>query len=259
MQDIKLPACTQLFSCPTFSHAWLSVHYHAKEPWHPAGKKPKSLWQAFFFTCIQQGLVRSHQKYQAFGAQNFSRLRSESWDLTRDSLPDTFIGCMFPIWRTYIKRSNDIVIWLQKQFNRSLERLYVYTSLQSSSRIGILNVEIDHFIENTETSKYPTAKEPTMYGIALMILNHPLMSMMRWRSCFFRWRWAANSSKKTFPLNIPCLTYDLEVTHRKLVYPYTSYESLENNIQNLTTRKCRNSKNQWVCRIPCSSNICILT
>ena len=66
---------------------------------------------------------------------------------------------MFPIWRTYIKRSNDIVIWLQKQFNRSLERLYVYTSLQSSSRIGIHNVEVDHFIENTETSKYPTAKE----------------------------------------------------------------------------------------------------
>jgi len=40
-----------------------------------------------------------------------------------------------------------------------LERLYVYTSLQSSSRIGIHNVEVDHFIENTETSKYPTAKE----------------------------------------------------------------------------------------------------
>lgn len=202
-----------------------------------------------FCRCIQQGVVRSH--------------RNESWDLTRDSLPRrSKVACS--LFEELI--SNVQTILLSDFKNNSIEAwkdfMYIHLYRVRQELVFIMLKSIISL--KTQRLQSIQLLKNTMYGIALMILDHPLMSMMRWRSCFFRWRWAPNSSKKTFPLNIPCLTYDLEVTHRKLVYRYTSYESLENNIQNLTTRKCRTSKNQYIyiymyVESTGSSNICILT
>ena len=78
-----------------------------------------------FCTCIQQGLVRSHQKCQAFGAQIFSRLQNQSWDrkleiLFREDVHRLHVSYLKNVYQTL---QTIFVIWLQKPCNRSLEIL----------------------------------------------------------------------------------------------------------------------------------------
>ena len=74
-------------SCPTFSHAWLSVHYHAKEPWHPAGKKPKFLWQSFLHMHPTGVGTKSPEMSSIWSTDFFKIAESELGPKTRDSLP----------------------------------------------------------------------------------------------------------------------------------------------------------------------------
>ena len=163
----QTPACTQLFYTFLMSHILTCLALRAlsrKGTVASCRQEAKISMAIVFCRCIQQGVVRSH--------------RNESWDLTRDSLPRrSKVACS--LFEELI--SNVQTILLSDFKNNSIEAwkdfMYIHLYRVRQELVFIMLKSIISL--KTQRLQSIQLLKNTMYGIALMILDHPLMSMMR--------------------------------------------------------------------------------